>query len=247
MTIPPSNAGGRSIDVVAYEDGGDWPSQVNGTSIQLDPTSLNATDNDDGGNWCLSPNTETYGTMGFFGTPGAANVSCTPVVTGEMPDAAGEVIITELFPYNPSEDEFIEIHNPSATVTYDLNGCILHDSARPGNDQMITTSIELAPGAYVVISDDTETTPAAALNFGLNNGGDTPGIECGGTAIDVVAYTNTAPFPDRMDMVSIQLDPGSFSDTANDDGANWCNTPAGNTYGTAGHLGTPGAANVACP
>ena len=50
-----------------------------------------------------------------------------------------------------------------------------------------------------------------------------------------------------MDGTSIQLDPGSFDVTANDDGANWCNTPNTEGYGTKGYFGTPGAANVACP
>ncbi|MEZ4249094.1 MAG: hypothetical protein R3B99_12745 [Polyangiales bacterium] len=45
-------------------------------SMQLSPTQLDATANDTLTNWCPTLASETYGTMGRRGTPGAANVSC---------------------------------------------------------------------------------------------------------------------------------------------------------------------------
>ena len=183
--------------------------------------------------------------MGYVS--GDLTVTMCPDPPGETPDTAGQLVITELIA-GPSDAEFIEIHNPSTDTTYNLIGCVLHDDNRPDNDTMVVDSIPIAPGAYVVLSDDDETSPLAGLPFGLNNGGDGPGIECGGTAIDVVAYEDgTTGWPSLTNGTSIQLSPDSIDATDNDDGANWCETPNTEGYGTMGYFGTPGAANVTCP
>ena len=105
--------------------------------------------------------------------------SC-PDAPGETPDAAGQLVITEITA-GPGDAEMLEIHNPSTDTTYNLLGCTLRDDNRPDNDTVVTSSVEIAPGAYVVISGDAETSPVADLPFGLNNSGDDPAIECGGT------------------------------------------------------------------
>jgi hypothetical protein len=65
--------GGTTLDEVAYNFSGGWPSSSNGKGIGVDPTMLNAVSNDTGSNWC-------YQTTTFYstdtGTPGATNDAC---------------------------------------------------------------------------------------------------------------------------------------------------------------------------
>lgn len=176
----------------------------------------------------------------------AADLTITdcPDPPGDTPDAAGQLVITE-FLVGPTANEFVEIHNPSTTVTYNLFGCTIFDNTRPDNDALVIASVELAPGAYVVLSDDSETTPTAGLEIGLNNTGDTIGIECDSTIIDQVDYADgSGGWPSQTNGTALQLDPGSLNATDNDDSANWCE--ATDAYGTMDNLGTPAAANVAC-
>ena len=65
-----NNAG--IIDSVEYDDG-DTFHDFKGYSLSLNPSSLDATANDDGTNWCKS---STELDSGDYGTPGAANDSC---------------------------------------------------------------------------------------------------------------------------------------------------------------------------
>ena len=62
-----SNASGV-LDSVVYTDA-DFP-DTKGYSLSLSPNILDATQNDDGSNWCMSA--DSFGS-GDFGTPGAAN------------------------------------------------------------------------------------------------------------------------------------------------------------------------------
>lgn len=64
---------GAVIDAVDYDGGPDYPDPA-GASMNLDPDFRDATDNDDGVNWCESETEITSG--GDAGTPGAANDAC---------------------------------------------------------------------------------------------------------------------------------------------------------------------------
>jgi hypothetical protein len=72
------------LDSVAWDNGTTFPDPT-GAAMNLDPGSLNSTDNDDGANWCdaITPITGvTVGTMeSDLGTPGAPNDTCPPPVT----------------------------------------------------------------------------------------------------------------------------------------------------------------------
>ena len=63
---------GSEVDRIEWDDGATFP-DPNGKSMTLDPTLLDATSNDDGGNWCSA--TSTYGD-GDEGTPGSRNDGC---------------------------------------------------------------------------------------------------------------------------------------------------------------------------
>lgn len=60
------------FDEVAYDNGVTFP-DPDGMSMSLDPTAIDATDNDDGANWC--PGSTVFG-AGDLGSPGAANPPC---------------------------------------------------------------------------------------------------------------------------------------------------------------------------
>ncbi|MEM6697737.1 MAG: lamin tail domain-containing protein, partial [Bacteroidota bacterium] len=63
---------GVVIDSVGYDDGATFPNPT-GASMSLNPNNLNATDNDNGANWCEA--SSTYGD-GDLGTPGTVNDAC---------------------------------------------------------------------------------------------------------------------------------------------------------------------------
>ena len=67
---------GLLIDAVEWDGGPSFPDPSGATS-NLSPATLNATDNDDGANWCEST-AAAFGNGGDLGTPGAANTACGP-------------------------------------------------------------------------------------------------------------------------------------------------------------------------
>ena len=62
------------IDQVEYDGGPVFP-DPNGASMNLNPSMLDATSNDDGANWCESSSSFSTSTSDL-GTPGAANDTC---------------------------------------------------------------------------------------------------------------------------------------------------------------------------
>ncbi len=64
---------GGAVDAVQYDNGATFPNP-NGESMALDPTSTDASSNNDGANWCLG--TSSYGPGDNLGTPGGANDPC---------------------------------------------------------------------------------------------------------------------------------------------------------------------------
>lgn len=175
--------------------------------------------------------------------------------------AAGEMVITELHaaPLGYADDalaEWVELYNPSETVSYNLNGCIFSDQA-DDMDHTIAADVIVAPGEYVVLSsaDFTEATHGFVSDYvygstgtGLSGGGDDPTIACDGIIVDTVDY-GADGFPSLVDMegAAIHLDPAMLDATANDTGSNWC-------YGTMvfftamgmDNFGSPGMAGESC-
>ncbi len=249
------------IDTVDYGAlGFPVPDNQEGSAIQLDPAHLSAIENDDGASWCFA--TSVYVTVGGQdnrGTPRAANVACPQPA---QPAAAGDIVITEIHAAplgyaDDAEGEWVEIFNPSATITYDLSGCVFSDKPADA-DHVIAAGLTIAPGEYRVLSSAVFTVESHGFvsdevygpdGTGLSGGGDAPTIACGGTAIDTVDYGALGfPVPDDQEGAAIQLDPASLSGSANDDGANWCFAQAAYvTVGGSDNLGSPRAANAACP
>jgi len=105
-------------------------------------------------------------------------------------------------------------------------------------------------GEFVVLGASTDLADNGGATVdvawaGLDLGGDADGLtltDAYGTVVDSVSWGSGAGFPDPTG-ASLTLDPGSYSASANDDGANWCE--ASSSFGD-GDLGTPGAANDGC-
>ncbi len=64
---------GQTIDSVTYGGKG-WSTVPTGKTFQLSPSALTAEQNNQGTNWCYA--TQTFGTQGAKGTPGAKNSTC---------------------------------------------------------------------------------------------------------------------------------------------------------------------------
>jgi|GEM_PF-4372199 len=167
------------------------------------------------------------------------------------PTLAGDVIIDEIMVETTTiaDDfgEWFEVHNPSATTAYDLDGCVIYDE---GNSHVISRSLVVAPGGYVTLARVSEvlgtgfppTYVHGTLKFG--NAGDSVWITCRGTEIDRVAFTSWTLVEGR----AYSLDPSVTTAAGNDAASAWC--PARNAYRTLGgptDYGTPNAANPSCP
>ncbi len=163
----------------------------------------------------------------------------------QAPTAAGQVVFTEVMARSQSGDdpgEYIEIYNPSATQSYDLNGCVLAKQIKTNNPikEDITSSLVIAPGQYLVFAKESgqlgAKTEDAIFNLGGlgNNADNTLILSCNDVEI------NTYKYPSPTLGQSIQKSPSS--DT-------WCVTPKeDDTYEyVTGKFGTPGEANFECP
>lgn len=194
----------------------------------------------------------TQGTATVDANVGGRGVSTMLEVSNVVmatPSAAGDVAIVEIHK-NPTAsgdpDEWFEVYNPSTSTIMDLTGCAVRDL---DSDRFtIGSSLTVAPGGYVVLckaANPSGFTPDYVWNgMALANGDDEIVIECGGTEIDRVVYTDAA-FPDDSG-ASLTLDPsqvGPNAHVANDTGSNFCS--ASSPY-NGNDRGTPGAANDAC-
>jgi hypothetical protein len=170
------------------------------------------------------------------------------------PDTLGQLVITELMidsNANPDQaHEWFELYNPSDSVTYDLLGLQVGDTLFDFFE--IDTSVLVRPGEYVIFgeTDDMDVNGGVRVDydypddaFNLTNDADevilyNPDADMN---IDDVAYGATW----FATGAALSLDPDSLNATDNDAQLSWCD--ATTSFGTAGDLGTPGAANPDCP
>jgi len=189
-----------------------------------------------------------------------------------VPPTAGNLVITEMMPNpavdatftSEANQEWFEVTNVGSAA-FDLNELGLDragDSKAP-NVIHAATCESLAPGAFALFAhsadpasngmlpavdgtfgfsminskcDGTLATPCAIQVLDCSGSADCSTSTPTGTLLDAVTWASTT------DGVSMQVKPGSYTTTANDDGANYC--PAVATYGNGTNKGTPKADNA---
>ncbi|HEY0192363.1 MAG TPA: hypothetical protein VGC42_14685, partial [Kofleriaceae bacterium] len=247
-------AGDTVIDAVT------WMHSTEGAALQLDPDLADATANDTESNFCDA--TQRYGS-GDLGTPGAANTQC-PLIppAGTCQDgvnlrpivapAIGKLVISEVLA-NPANvtgstdatREWFEVTNVGATA-FDLNELIVGRVGAAGAPVRSARCISVGAGKLAVFARQADAARNgmlprvdATFSFGLvDTSGD---IQIAGRdgVLDAVHWAQVTSG------VARQVDPGKLTPAANDDDASWCAATA--AYGDLSNLGTPGAANHACP
>ncbi|NDV62891.1 hypothetical protein G0Q06_10550 [Puniceicoccales bacterium CK1056] len=236
------------FDRVDYDGGIAFP-DPSGASMSLNPTMLDALQNNAGSAWCAA--TSPFG-AGDLGTPGSANDTCAPPPLGVADLSPGDLVITEIM-QNPavvsdSQGEWFEVYNATGSVV-DLSGLGIFDNFASGFT--VSGSLIVAAGDYVVfgINGDPVINGGAPVDyaygaiFPLSNAGDTIILSYNLVEIDRVDYDGGFAFPDPSG-ASISLDPTKLDALQNNSGSSWCT--ATSQYG-AGDFGTPGSANGGCP
>jgi Lamin Tail Domain len=177
------------VDQVAYNESNGWPVSDD-TALQLDAAvSQDETTNDAPGNWCLS--TQTYGSAGLLGTPGAANQTCAIPPTG---------LLFSEYVEGSSNNKAIEIYNYDTTSAA-LVPCQVEIYANGNPTPSFTKPLgpnTLAPDDVFVLCDD----DFDAANIGLCdltasgtfwNGNDAVALVCGGVLLDVIGQIGVNP------------------------------------------------------
>ena len=160
----------------------------------------------------------------------------------------GALIITEIMnnPYAVDDElgEWFEIYN-NAGMEVNLNGLEIGDATNI--EYTIQQDLNIPTNGYLVLGNNADSTTNGGIaidyqysDITLGNSGDEIVLSYGTTIFDMVDYDGDFPDPNGA---SISLSMDSFSDTANDDGSNWCQAF---TQLDSGDYGTPGAANDDC-
>lgn len=197
---------------------------------------------------CSGANEVCQGNFCVCKGPGCSPTAC------RQPDSAGDVVISE-FMASPSatglqDGQWFEVHNPSDSTCYDLSGCRAKSrlfthllSPKNGN-------LEIQAGAYGTFA--VSAMPGFQPDFEFTSGwgidpqGDILSIVCGGTVVDEVGYKTGMNWMMNLPTAGKAkgLSPMSMDETANDDGANWCDQTT--SLPNNADFGTPGEANDTC-
>ena len=210
--------------------------------------------NDDVASYC--PATTEF-EPGSFGSPGEANESCNPVISGtctegdvereQVVPVVGDLVISEFMASPGGSDDTNEWFEVYATRDVDLNGLVAGRAADAlGALVEGTECVHLAAGDYAVFAKSATAAengglPAvtAEFDFALVPAGSIV-LGIGEQVLDQVTWTSVA------DGASTALDPAQLDPEANDDEANWITCGAAYGDEELGNTGTPGASNDEC-
>ena len=148
-TLTLSDAAGKPLIRIEYNDGGVWPARADGggSSLTLDPAA--AGDIDRAGAWRASIE---YG--GSPGTSGRASFR--------------DVIVNELLAHSdPPEVDAVELHNPTSR-SIDIGGWLLSDGT-PLDKYRIPDGTTIEAGDYVVFDENDFNAPGAENGFAFSS------------------------------------------------------------------------------
>ncbi|MCB9521549.1 MAG: lamin tail domain-containing protein [Myxococcales bacterium] len=179
--------------------------------------------------------------------------TCVDAACSVRPIGPGDLVITEFFANAVDADdnlEWFEVENVTADVL-ELRTLTVANAANTERF-VVDVPLSIGPGARVVFGETVDSAPDAVdfgwnrvgASFTLGNTADQIILRWHGTDVDAVAYDNGAGWS-VIEGASSSLDPAATSAEANDAPTAWCHGAA--TYGVGANLGTPGAANDACP
>lgn len=255
------------LDLVRADGGVIDTVTVNGEtskrSVQVSLGSETAAENDDLSLRCTATLQWNPDAGSDFGSPGYANEPCPragacydvslPGYRDTVPPPDGDVVLTEWMsaPATPpgTAGEYFEVWAKSA---FDLNGLSFAITNTSTLNFPFTSGAYCAPVAantYLVVERNGD----ATVNGGLPPAAGTFGSASLQTSTTIAVYATDAGLLDAITIAgetqgaSRQVKPDALNPIDNDDAGARCVTPAGNTYGPTANLGTPGAANVACP
>jgi hypothetical protein len=249
LTLSLDDAG---IDFATYG------ASTSGVALQLDPDKLDATSNDDPTRFCNATVSFTGLDGGDLGTPAAANTACGAVVNPNqcldpvtnqlrpvVRPTAGQVFFTEVMAdpkaVADTSGEWLEL---LASADVDLNGTVFS----VGTSSRVLSApscLHMASGSYAVLAHATDAgtngglpNVLATFTQALGNSGGTVSLSADDAGVD------TAVYGAAVSGIAWQLDPLQLDAVSNDNPTSFCRATV--AYG-AGDLGTPGAANTACP
>ncbi len=185
--------------------------------------------------------------------PDGKDNDCDGVVDERAP-ALGDLVITEIMddpdPTDDSDGEWFEIVSLAADPVVLFGLTVQDDSGEAFTVDTVDPGTIIEPGDIVLFGDSADSSKNGGIVpdvlfdhsvFHLDNDKDEILLGYGGILVDKVDYDSS--FPQKKGR-SRSLDPASTSESANDDGANWCEGQS--DYGTDGDQGTPGLPNDPC-
>ena len=178
---------------------------------------------------------------------GASWETAAPTETGETSSECPPLVINEL--NGEGDDDWVEIHNGNGEAV-DLSSYALY-SGYDALDHEAVLSGSIAAGDYAVVGTSAEVTPDVELDLYLgtaSTGADAVQLQCGGVAIDTVAYAKSTYSDTDTTWASLEECAASYA-TYDSSGTSMSRTPdLADTSACAADFGliapTPGAENV---
>jgi hypothetical protein len=174
---------------------------------------------------------------------------------GVPPTQAGQLVVTEIMidtrVVTDDDGEWFELYNPSADVTYDLQGCVM---ATVGATASVGRRLLVPPRSFITLGRNSDPvllgfvpTYGYGATLKFENSGSSLTLSCGpggATLIDQVSYV----MAEVIKGSSRSLSRAHSTATENDNGGFWCAGSAPyHSLGSTFDYGSPGAPNPDCP
>ena len=188
------NAQDMVMDTVFYDNISTWPSEADGQGASLVLCNAMA-DNNDPSNWMASTNATGLIINGL------------ELMADPTTIVPCNVVITEIM-YNPPEAEedsleFLELYNPSTSMTIDLSGYYFSS----GIEYVFPPNMELQPESFLILAKDSVAFTGLSgiptrqwVSMSLLNGGEGLALRnAQDMLVDTVFYDDVLPWPEVAD------------------------------------------------